>query len=406
VPLTGVSIAAEITWLCARVVVSQRSVNRETKPIEAVYVFPLEEGAAVCGFEAIVDDTLIVGEVKEREKAFDSYDDAIAAGHGAFLLDEERPDVFQASVGNLPPGKDVLLRPTYVTELTAAAGELRFSIPTTVAPRYAPAEDRTGVGRSDADALNPPLRCDVPYGVDLSVKLAMPDAITRIESPSHPTAAEVAGQTATVTLSQRSAALDRDFVLSVATKGFDGPHAWVERTEDGGAAVGVAFVPAFDAASRPAEVVFLVDRSGSMEGTSPDAAAYEAAPRFARSAVPEVLFSRAARPPASAPPPMIALVRLQTAAGHWELNEELAHVLGLDLRELRHLLDGATGDRAEAACAWATALALAWLERRAARFEDEWVLLADKGHRWLAQVHAEPGAGRTWIEAAKTIVRR
>ncbi len=80
-------------------------------------MFPLDEGAAVCGFEAIIDGTLVVGEVKEREAAFEMYDRAIEEGHGAFLLDEERPDVFQASVGNLLPGKEVLVRLTYVTEL-------------------------------------------------------------------------------------------------------------------------------------------------------------------------------------------------------------------------------------------------------------------------------------------------
>ena len=56
--------------------------------------------------------------------------------------------MFQASVGNLPPGKEVLLKLTYVTELTVAGGGLRFSIPTTVSPRYAPAEDhRASAGR-------------------------------------------------------------------------------------------------------------------------------------------------------------------------------------------------------------------------------------------------------------------
>src|SRR5262245_23854327 len=110
VPLSGVSIAADISNFCARVSITQRYVNREPAPIEAVYVFPLEEGAAVCGFEAIIDGTLVIGEVKEREEAFREYDDAMERGDGAFLLDEERPDVFQASIGNLPPGKDVLLK--------------------------------------------------------------------------------------------------------------------------------------------------------------------------------------------------------------------------------------------------------------------------------------------------------
>lgn len=105
IPLSGVSIEADVSGLCARVAVAHRYVNREATPIEAVYVFPLDEGAAVCGFEAVVDGTLVIGEVQERDQAFETYDDALEQGHGAFLLDEERPDVFQASVGNLPPGK-------------------------------------------------------------------------------------------------------------------------------------------------------------------------------------------------------------------------------------------------------------------------------------------------------------
>ncbi len=80
-------------------------------------MFPLDEGAAVCGFEALIDGTLVVGKAMEREAAFAKYDDAMQAGHGAYLLDEERPDVFQASVGNLPPGKEALLKITYVSEL-------------------------------------------------------------------------------------------------------------------------------------------------------------------------------------------------------------------------------------------------------------------------------------------------
>jgi len=268
VPLAGVVIDAEISSFCARVSVTQRYVNRETVPIEAVYVFPLDEGAAVCGFEALIDGTLVVGEVKERDEAFRMYDEAMERGDGGFLLDEERPDVFQASVGNLPPGKEALLKLTYVTELTVEGGGLRFAVPTTVSPRYAPPQDRTGVGRPDSEALNPPMAWRVPYGLDLAVRLAMPGAITRIESPSHPVSVAMNGNEATVALAQRDTALDRDFVLSVETTGLDSPQAWIERGEDGAQAIAVAFAPRLSQASRPAEVIFLVDRSGSMEGTS------------------------------------------------------------------------------------------------------------------------------------------
>ncbi len=268
VALTGVSVDAEVSSFCARVVVTQRYVNSESHPIEAVYAFPLDEGAAVCGFEAIIDGTLVVGEVKEREDAFRMYDDAIEKGHGAFLLDEERPDVFQASVGNLPPGKEVLIRLTYVTELPAAGNGLRFSIPTTVSPRYAPAEDQRGIGRPDSEALNPPVAWSVPYGLNLSVRLAMGGAITRIESPSHPVSVAMNGHSAMVTLAQRDTALDRDFVLSVECDGLDTPQAWIERDDNGSQAIAVAFVPKLGQETTSCDVTFVVDRSGSMEGTS------------------------------------------------------------------------------------------------------------------------------------------
>src|SRR5688572_9429226 len=186
VPLTGVTVDAAITALCARVTVAQRYVNHEASPIEAVYLFPLEEGAAVCAFEAVVDGTLVVGEVKEREEAFRLYDEAMERGDGGFLLDEERPDVFRASIGNLPPGKEVLVRLTYVAELDVQGRSLRFIVPTTIAPRYAPAEDQRGVGQPDAETLNPPRRWSVPYGLTLTVRLQMDGQLAKIESPSHP----------------------------------------------------------------------------------------------------------------------------------------------------------------------------------------------------------------------------
>jgi hypothetical protein len=268
VPLAGVSIDAEISTLCARVVITQRYVNRESTPIEAVYVFPLDEGSAVCGFEAIVDGTLVVGEVKEREAAFKMYDEALERGDGAFLLDEERPDVFQANIGNLPPGKEVLLKITYVTELAVDGTSVRFSIPTTVSPRYAPPADHVGVGRPDSETLNPPLAWRVPYGLDLAIRVTMPGTIGRVESPSHPISVSMNANAATVTLSQREAALDRDFVLSIDAIGLDVPQAWVERDDDGTETVAVGFVPTFRDASSPSEIIFLVDRSGSMQGTS------------------------------------------------------------------------------------------------------------------------------------------
>ncbi len=274
VPLEGVFVEAEIHGFAARVTLSQRFHNTETTPIEATYVFPLEEGAAVCAFEALVDGRLVVGTVMEKEKAFEAYDEAIAAGHGAFLLDEEKPDVFTTSIGNLPPGKEVVVKITTVSELPAEGDGLRFVLPTTVSPRYAPAEDRRGVGRTPEEALNPPRALAVGYGLSLRVSLDMPSAIRGVESPSHPVSVDLDGTRGTVTLGTEETALDRDFVLTVRLAEPHAPSVRVERAPDGTHVAMLTFVPRFGeagsevAGSAKGEIVFLVDRSGSMGGTS------------------------------------------------------------------------------------------------------------------------------------------
>jgi hypothetical protein len=267
IPLEHVRVDANVVDFCARVTVHQRYKNREDVPLEVVYVFPLDEGAAVCGFEATVDGVRYVGRAMERDKAFKEYDDALEAGHGGFLLDEERADVFTASLGNMKPGSEVVLSITYVTELAAEGAAARFTLPTTVSPRYAPASDRTGVGPTPAEALNPPVAMDVPYAFTFEMHVTMNGVIRGIQSPSHPIDVEQDGTRARVRLAQRSAPMDKDLVIVVSADGLDTPHATVERGERGGAIL-LSFVPRFNASSQPADVIFVVDRSGSMEGSS------------------------------------------------------------------------------------------------------------------------------------------
>ena len=74
VPLQGINIAVEVTDVASRVTVIQRFKNDEKHPVEATYCFPLEDGSAVYRFEVKIGDRLIKGEIEEREKAFEKYD--------------------------------------------------------------------------------------------------------------------------------------------------------------------------------------------------------------------------------------------------------------------------------------------------------------------------------------------
>uniref|UniRef100_G3VDU7 Poly [ADP-ribose] polymerase n=1 Tax=Sarcophilus harrisii TaxID=9305 RepID=G3VDU7_SARHA len=127
VPLEEIHIKGRIMDFIAQIIVFQAYNNKSDLPIETKYVFPLDDKAAVCGFEAFINGKHIIAEVKEKEEAHQEYREAISQGHGAYLMDQDSPGVFTVSIGNLPPQAKVLIKITYITELSFHHG-LIFSL--------------------------------------------------------------------------------------------------------------------------------------------------------------------------------------------------------------------------------------------------------------------------------------
>jgi Ca-activated chloride channel family protein len=102
--------------------------------------------------------------------------------------------------------------------------------------------------------------------------------------------------------------------------------------------------------------------------------------------------------------PLDDLVRLQRADGSWNLTKELAKILGKKLRSLENVIARVVGDRDLARRAWATALAVRWLETNAAECADEWELLVKKANQWLMACPTRLANGKSWLaEAAEHI---
>src|SRR5262249_35178744 len=108
------------------------------QPLEATYIFPLPDRAAVTSFRLEVAGRVIEGELQERSQARQQYDAAIQAGHRAAIAEEERAGVFTMRVGNLPPGERAIVRLGLVGPLPYSDGETTFRFPLVVAPRYIP----------------------------------------------------------------------------------------------------------------------------------------------------------------------------------------------------------------------------------------------------------------------------
>jgi len=185
VPLEGVDVQGNIVGRGAKIALRQRFRNVERNPIEVVYKFPLPESAAVCGFKAFVGDKIIEGAVEEKERAFELYDKALSEGHGAQLLDEESPNIFTLSVGNIKPGNSVVIEITYVILLDTCELEVRFFLPATISPRYVPDSMQDDNDIPVDDIVNPPFHFDVPYGLTLNITVHGKKGVSSVESSSH-----------------------------------------------------------------------------------------------------------------------------------------------------------------------------------------------------------------------------
>ena len=126
--------------------------------------------------------------MEEREKAFETYDDAIARGDGAFLLDQERPNIFTLSVGSLPAGAEAVVEIEYVALLDQRGKEIRFSLPTTISPRYLPADTPDEGGIPARERIHPEYAASVPYGLSVEIAVRGSSGVESVESPSHPSA--------------------------------------------------------------------------------------------------------------------------------------------------------------------------------------------------------------------------
>src|SRR4051794_2182187 len=297
-PLERVDIRASIIGLSGRIVVTQEFVNGHDTPIEATYIFPLPDRAAVTGMIMTADGREVRAVLQERAAAREQYDRAIASGQRASITEEDRPDVFSMRVGNILAGERVTVALTLVAPLPYEDGAATFRVPLVVAPRYIPGEPIAGPGvgtgyADDTDAVPDASRITPPVllpGCPNPVRLSLEVDIDPGRLPLH----EVRSSLHTVVVDDHririepGERLDRDFVLRLAY-GAPAEAAAAIATPDpegDGGTYQLTVLPPTDSGSGPGrDVVLLLDRSGSMGGWKM-AAARRAAARIVDSLTP------------------------------------------------------------------------------------------------------------------------
>ncbi len=280
-PLAQTDVRLDVTGILVHATVTQLFANPTGKVIEAIYVFPLPDRAAVHHMEMWIGERRIVSRLKERGEARKTYRRAKRLGHKAALLDQERPNLFTTAVANINPGESIQVTMEMLDEVEFRDGLFRYSFPLTFTPRFATGDagsEDAGVSGGESDAG----RSSAPFGrfTDGPGPLAVIDAridagldLLGVESPSHPIRAFSHGKVWRVEPLSGAITADHDFILQWRPKYGQEPAAaiFTEKLGESRYALLMMVPPSPEGGpptGLPTETVFIVDVSGSMGGPS------------------------------------------------------------------------------------------------------------------------------------------
>lgn len=286
VPAVATDAEIRVSGIVARAVVRQTYRNPYDEWFEGIYVFPLPENAAVDHMRMKVGRRVIEGDVRERRAARAQYEQAKSSGKQTALVEQERPNIFTTSVANIPPRGEIVVEIEYQQTLKHDAGSFSLRFPMVVGPRYIPGKPAEGQGHGwspntdqvpDAARITPPVlhpdRHAPTNPVRLKVVLDAGAPLARVDSAYHPvTMREAEGGGRIVELAAGEVPANKDFELKWTPAAGHAPQAalFTEKHGDRQYALLMVMPPAKEVAAPrlPREVIFVIDTSGSMSGSS------------------------------------------------------------------------------------------------------------------------------------------
>ncbi|MDP5171073.1 MAG: VIT domain-containing protein [Bacteroidia bacterium] len=272
-PLKHTEAEVKIAGVIADVRIRQIYQNEGTRPIEAIYTFPASTRAAVYGMTMQVGDRVLEAKIKERQQARQIYEEAQAQGRTTSLLEQQRPNIFQMNVANIQPGDSIVLELRYTELLVPEEGIYEFVYPTVVGPRY------TGATPPSALQANSP-KGSIPYqqqgeapsytfGFKAQISAGMP--VQSVSSPSHDLEINKEDP-AHIEIRLGDEDLrggNRDLVLRYSLEGNAIQSGMITYQENGEKFFLLMAQPPQRVKPEeipPREYVFIVDKSGSMNG--------------------------------------------------------------------------------------------------------------------------------------------
>lgn len=135
-PLLKAGYRVEIDGDIAHVELTQTFLNPTRMPLNATYLFPMNQKAAVHAMRMDLDGESIVARIRKKAEAEAAFESAKREGKAAALLTQHRPNMFTQDIAHLLPGRQVTVTLEYVQSIPKIDGAYELVVPMVVGPRY------------------------------------------------------------------------------------------------------------------------------------------------------------------------------------------------------------------------------------------------------------------------------
>ena len=278
-PLISMDVELEILDIAVLARFTQRFKNPTDGLLNVTYAFPVLPSASVTHLDAHLGDWVVVGQVVEKQAARQEFQTAQKERKAAVLLEKAAGDLMRLKLGQLGPQETVVINLEMTMQLqNQSNGELRFALPMIVDHRYPLADVLTTEAHEEILATMEAAQGPGTGNFSFQAKVQMPSEVLQIFSPSHVEmgchleGCKATAQMASVTMP------DSEIVLTLQMSEPLAPRCWLQPGDEGSMLYAVLYPeenvlqhlnPVEDS---PKEFIFLLDRSGSMQGPAISAA--------------------------------------------------------------------------------------------------------------------------------------
>ena len=208
--LSSVSAQGTLNGLMFVLAVEQRYHNTTSRTLETVYTFPLSWDAVLLGMEFHIGDKALSGVVTGKRQAEEQYEEAIAAGDTAVMVEKSVNGLYTVNLGNLKPAKR--RKSHTATRSCCASRETGFDLASQPRSRHATVTRKRDGGVKPHESVQADLLVEYPF--EISIDIIGDAAAGSLSPPSHSTTTAHTASGATVN-PPRGAFLDRDFILVI-----------------------------------------------------------------------------------------------------------------------------------------------------------------------------------------------